>query len=808
MRKHKINNKKGISLVVAMALSIFLFMITGTFLSVALLQQNDTGAELNTRQAYISAKSALDLAKNMIEQNRITVSSADGTHYYVLYKSGSNIKVNEYTTINESTDFINNNKSSVIGNSYVKITKSGNKCTATAFSTEGKYNNDKENYGDLSFSFNVKTVTTPAVYQNIVFNDTLKPYGSLSNSNRFLMVGMQTNFSLLKSVTGKDFKTVKQEEKSSDTPYTVIDEPYLNTNECPVNSHFPIVYNNTVKINSDSYRCVYQAYDDGIYFMGNYSGNSLSDYSNPKPKDVCYFTNNNSYGSELHCNYVVFAHNVVSRTQSGMPSLLVKAYGSNCYKYDNQYGVVINLPNGSTFASYDGNGNCTFSRTYAKGYYWVKTGSSNNGTDLISAGTNLIPIKTDNEIYQNAASSIDIYNSLVDNNGDLLNLRSACETESTGTKIQILNTNGTFNSNSEYNYSPTSTYKFTSAFENASIYCGPSQAPSKAGYYNLYCGNEFNFLWYNTNKMTINAGVKIHINSSNNVVTIGPDMNEAVYKFTQAWGYEYRSANKGESDYPTSDYMTSNNNLTAADSSSEFWLSPYTDGASYTITVMSDFNVNYSGNSYTIKKGVYYSELPQNGFNLFSSDAKTFFENHIPAIGSDSNDVGWVKDGEIVSTKSPQSQSGKSINFSAIKGTLYHGEYKAKIINCDFSGFTSPLNTNDAVFSCDKLIIDAPKGLEGNTLNVKPTGGSNVTVDIDGTKFNGIYIKINNNIDIKNSTETFSLAAGTYFFKSSDFSGEINIMSRDTWKKACVAGIKEITPSSTSTTIDSEGGYY
>lgn len=50
-KKRKINSKKGFSMVLAIALVAVLFLSTTTFLSIAMLQQKETGITMNSRQA-------------------------------------------------------------------------------------------------------------------------------------------------------------------------------------------------------------------------------------------------------------------------------------------------------------------------------------------------------------------------------------------------------------------------------------------------------------------------------------------------------------------------------------------------------------------------------------------------------------------------------------------------------------------------------------------------------------------------------------------------------------------------------------
>ena len=50
-KKRKINSKKGFSMVLAIAFGAVLFLSTTTFLSIAMLQQKETGITMNSRQA-------------------------------------------------------------------------------------------------------------------------------------------------------------------------------------------------------------------------------------------------------------------------------------------------------------------------------------------------------------------------------------------------------------------------------------------------------------------------------------------------------------------------------------------------------------------------------------------------------------------------------------------------------------------------------------------------------------------------------------------------------------------------------------
>ena len=64
-----LKSKKGFSLAYAMVVCLFLALVTGSVTTIALLQQDQTGSDLNTRQAYISAKSGLESVKNHLNKS-------------------------------------------------------------------------------------------------------------------------------------------------------------------------------------------------------------------------------------------------------------------------------------------------------------------------------------------------------------------------------------------------------------------------------------------------------------------------------------------------------------------------------------------------------------------------------------------------------------------------------------------------------------------------------------------------------------------------------------------------------------------
>lgn len=84
-----LKSKKGFSLAYAMVVCLFLALITGGITTVALLQHNETGSDLNTRQAYISAKSGLDSVKKHMTSGTVNVDDTGdigSSKFFVMYQ--------------------------------------------------------------------------------------------------------------------------------------------------------------------------------------------------------------------------------------------------------------------------------------------------------------------------------------------------------------------------------------------------------------------------------------------------------------------------------------------------------------------------------------------------------------------------------------------------------------------------------------------------------------------------------------------------------------------------------------------------
>ena len=108
---------------------------------------------------------------------------------------------------------------------------------------------------------------------------------------------------------------------------------YIPKNEAgntPLTTCFPLVFDKTVKStsNGDS-RLKFTAYDNGIYFLGNYTGPKITSDYNSEAVDVSFYTNSDAYGTALECKYLVIGGNMVCRPATGESGITLKYSGSS-----------------------------------------------------------------------------------------------------------------------------------------------------------------------------------------------------------------------------------------------------------------------------------------------------------------------------------------------------------------------------------------------------------------------------------------------------------------------------------------------
>ena len=818
-KKRRINSKKGISMVLAIALAAVLFLSTTTFLSIATLQQKETGTTMNSRQAYVSAKSALDMAEELLNDGKLQLPDS-GSLYYVFYyiEGDPEVHVEKFNSSELALEWINNPAHAsytIIGNAYIKITKNTDgSYTMTAVGKENKYDYSGDgNTGDLSTKFDVKY---NLVEKEEIANLTMKQKTITSpTGNKFLMLGDQTSFSLLRSVrkTLNEGDTTFRTLQSYDTDNEKKSIIYIPKNEAgntPLTTCFPLVFDKTVKStsNGDS-RLKFTAYDNGIYFLGNYTGPKITSDYNSEAVDVSFYTNSDAYGTALECKYLVIGGNMVCRPATGESGITLKYSGSS---YDNDKGVVIYFTKNCKLMTYNNSNQITKTVEYKKGYYYINLGDNNTAVDLFSESTKASAkeITTNSEEYKRV-NSIDMYSSMVDTKGKLKDIHSAYEGEYEKGKerVDILNESGTFtavpNSNS---YSNTVRTTFTKGWQDYYIYCAPSEMPTASGYYDMYSGKEFNYLWYNINPMEFNGNVDMSIHSSNITLSIGPDENETVYYNNQiknSNGNPYFPYSFNQTILPTDKFATDSNTtkftaegsnkITQKNSSASFSVKPYWNEKSFTLKVVNDFIVEMSdGTTYTIKADDY-TDIPETGLNLFTDEAKQYFESHSTSrVDSNSSSIEWVKNNTINTSvdSSNLDQSSSVINFKATNGGTLKGDtYKGKAIYCDFGNGSSGENAivtygNNATLKADVVSIGADlleikdgKGLKINTYSAH----NESTCVVDGNPIDGSMLQITRKTTLKfndDNANSITLSPGYYFFPG--ITGDFDILSKAFWE--------------------------
>lgn len=405
----------------------------------------------------------------------------------------------------------------------------------TAVGKENKYDYSGDgNTGDLSTKFDVKYNLAE---KEETANLTMKQKTITSpTGNKFLMLGDQTSFSLLRSVRKSlnegdtTFRTLQDYDTDNDNK-SIIYIPKNEAGSTPLTTCFPLVFDKAVKStsNGDS-RLKFTAYDNGIYFLGNYTGPKVKSDYNSEAVDISFYTNSDAYGTALECKYLVIGGNMVCRPATGESGITLKYSGSS---YNTDKGVVIYFTKDCKLMTYN-NSNCKIKEVeYKKGYYYINLGDNNTAVDLFSENTkkSAVKIATNSEEYKRV-NSIDMYSSMVDTNGKLKDIHSAYEGnwEKGKERVYILNDNGAFNTDPNSNsYSNTPRTTFTKGWKDYYIYCSPSEMPTASGYYDMYSGKEFNYLWYNIKPMEFNGNIDMSIHSSNITLSIGPDEKETVY---------------------------------------------------------------------------------------------------------------------------------------------------------------------------------------------------------------------------------------------------------------------------------------
>ncbi|MEE0858590.1 MAG: hypothetical protein U0M12_03870 [Acutalibacteraceae bacterium] len=678
-------SKKGISLAYALVVCLFLVMVTGGIMTVTILQNNETGSDLNTRQAYISAKSGLDTMQDVISNGNIIASTdfpdaSTPEKYYVLYQETENgdIKYRVFNTEADMKNFFENvanpNGYIIVGGegTYFKMTydPSDGKINVTALNVTGKYNNNLSmNKGDLSFDmervsyyeFKLNTVdpsdpltdpTDPTDTTDTTEEPT-DPTGTVivgGSGGQFLLVGQQSALNELSdNYSGYSSSMGQLLHSYSPGNNQVFYQAAVENSELVTKTYFPVVYDRMVKVTSENSRCNVYTEDQGVYYLGEYSGTENLDQfacnSGQSLGEACYVTQNSAYQQSINCALLVFEHNVVTIDRSP----IVNYYG----KYGKGY-VYIYLPNTITFYTCSSTTQTiTNSFTMQPGYYAMASGSE------LCKQSSWRAISDFSGASVAEAAELNLYQEICNYYIDDGEIHSGCNETQLGTIgqscINITDRNGKFNCNWNdpgTGFSETDGYDYSRQDRSRmNIFLAPNVIVSQRGYYNWYAGRSFNFQWFRKFDLSVANDCHIRMSAPTVVLTIGP----------QHTFYEAARDGNGNLIY-TNNQLTYTStvgtvsNVVVGNGNATWKLYGNNGTGSCTLRVMCDFVVKYDDTkSYTIYKGEY-SSVPE-GLDLFSDEANTWFTetyNSSTASGS----VNLTTAGVSVGNSSASSNSG------------------------------------------------------------------------------------------------------------------------------------------------------
>ncbi len=553
------------SLAVSLVICLFLILVTGGITTVAMIQQSETGSNMNSRQAYITAKSGLDTIQDALREHKLTgyqLPLVDGDKkYYVFYYDGAgNLQYEIKPSEGEARDYAKYITEHVPGwtlvggeGTYFKMENDGGKIKVTALNVTGKYNNNVSlNRGDLSFDaiimdkYLVKlkstpttpttppTPTTPTTPSGTTPTTTepTQPEVDISGlGGRFIMVGQQTALNdVPNDGNGSTLsKTLNSYSKDNNQIFYI---PYNENGNSPnAYSYFPIVYDRMVKWTAENDRAALAAYNEGIYFLGDGSGYKNVDEfyargdwaGEPTFNTVSSITQNDAFNPSLKCKFLCIENNFVSIAPSVGHTPKICYEGPDSCNY-----VVAYIANDITIFVVDRNKNLLDDFEVKKGYYKITSGSA---IGIEATWSNQLEVGSAEEATWKAFNLYDTIISYYNNSGEI---HSACnETELHGQnvnnsgRVQITDNNGKINTygGTETGYSSSQdegSYGYSTIRDNQNIFLSPNFPVTAGGYYHWYSGRSFNFQWFRTNDFTVVNDAHIVMSSSNIVLTIGP----------------------------------------------------------------------------------------------------------------------------------------------------------------------------------------------------------------------------------------------------------------------------------------------
>ena len=645
LNKHKFNNKKGFSLALALVISLFLLMVTGGITTVAILQNNETGSDMNTRQAYISAKSGLDSMQDMIKLGTVTqadLPTTAGKESFIvaLQLDDDSIVRKSFSNEQDAQKFVKlvkqklENPTANVGDSYIdsmgskikaivggegtyfRIKNLGNgKYSVTAENITGKYNNNvTQNKGELSFD---AVITTKYVFEGEAASENPSSPTGVSNG-KFLMVGQQSalNENSFGQGTDNSKSILLQRYQQWDEHAVTGDKFYYapsveaGADGANIRTYFPVVYDRAIKVESDDQRAGMYAYNQGIYLYGGIAESvapNATNHVNETLKNeygwyyddgtnigsyglVSYMTQNTEYHPGFRCAFLVIKNNCITTKNSPR----VQYFGSDSKGY-----VYIHLINNVTFFTSNGDGRIykDANKTFTKnaGYYRIKSGE-----ELFNAGNWETVTESNYKVETKDADLSADLDRYYENGGTI---HSGCKETGIESAIEITDDKGKFLTNGD-NYSNSKDYfTYKNDREKVNLFVSPNFSPTTTGYYRMYAGRSMNFQWFREADFNVKNQVHIELSAPTVVLTIGPSVS-----------YEGTSI-------PASKVISKEGN-------GSFELYGDRGSGSCKLIVMCDFTVKYDGKEYTAYEGVY-STIPA-GLDLFSDEAKDYFTDNAP----------------------------------------------------------------------------------------------------------------------------------------------------------------------------------
>lgn len=296
----RINDKKGMSLVFAIVMCMFLILITGTITTMAIMQQNETGGELNTRQAYVSAKAGLDsihdqaALQKLMDNGEIAPPTVSGNSIYFIlyYDANGELHAKQYATADLALNAIKNFESmfpncTLAGDgTYFKMTMNPDGTySVSALSEEGKYTgaSGDVNFSDLSFTATITdeyVVTSKgATLPTEATTQAPTPPPANDNSTPFIMCGQQSAINLWSGEdgNGQSSKFAHSLHSYENVQGSFSFNLHVENGAAPFTSYFPVVFNyGPLYINSDaSTRCAIDAKNNDIFIVGRMTDQQL-----------------------------------------------------------------------------------------------------------------------------------------------------------------------------------------------------------------------------------------------------------------------------------------------------------------------------------------------------------------------------------------------------------------------------------------------------------------------------------------------------------------------------------------------------